>query len=73
MIEASAEQFNLSGAQRSIYQKVDRTLVEKKEIDYGISWTTHDAFGLLLQVWVSAYFSLSLIVFNQKNSMSYDL
>ena len=52
VIEASTDQFNLSGAQRSIYKTVDRTIAEmaREEIDYGIPWTTHDAFGLLLQV-----------------------
>ena len=52
VIEASTDQFNLTGGQRSIYQKIDRTVAEneKEEVDYGIPWTTHDAFGMLLQV-----------------------
>ena len=52
VIEASTDQFNLTGAQRSLYQKVDGLIgeKEKEERDYGIAWTTHDAFSNLLQV-----------------------
>ena len=52
LIEASLDQFNFTGAQRSIYQKVDQCVGEKEkgEPDFGIPWTTHDAFALLLQV-----------------------
>jgi len=51
LIEASVDQFNFTGAQRSIYQKVDQCVGEKEkgEPDFGIPWTTHDAFALLLQ------------------------
>ena len=52
VIEANTDQFNLTRTQRSIYQKVDRQIAdkEKEDIDYGIPWTTHDAFANLLQV-----------------------
>ena len=52
VIEANTDQFNLTGTQRSVYQKVDGLIgeKEKEETDYGIAWTTHDAFSNLLQV-----------------------
>ena len=76
MIEASTDQFNLTGAQRTIYQKVDRTTAEgeKEEIDCGVPWTTHDAFGLLLQVCNLYRISVSLrleALQNEKMSIAF--
>ena len=64
LIEASTDQFNLSGGQRSIYQKVDRKIgeKEKEEADFGIPWTTHDAFALLVQVKKKYFLNHSLYV-----------
>lgn len=44
-------QFDITFLQKSVYQKVDQHVreMEKEEQDMGIPWTTHDAFGLLLQ------------------------
>jgi len=52
-IEESTIHYDLSATQnRTQYEKVGKRLseMEKTEIDYGVPWTTHDAFGLLLKV-----------------------